>query len=111
MPMHALSPLLRRSRLAPLALACSLLVPGPAWSQAAPAPAPAAAAAARAPAGGDMVSSRSSVPAAALGAEPWLALEARRGQLIAARNAQEAVEPASLTQRMPAYVVFEALES
>ncbi len=109
MPMTAFSPLLHRSRLAPLALACSLLVSGAAWSQATSAPA--APAAAQAPAGVDMVSNLSSIPAPTLGAKAWLTLDATSGQVIAAQNPQEAVEPASLTKLMAAYVIFEALES
>ncbi|MFC4298721.1 D-alanyl-D-alanine carboxypeptidase family protein [Castellaniella hirudinis] len=110
MPMTAFLPL-RRSRLAPLALACSLLVPGAAWSQAASEPAAPAAAAAQAPAGIDMVSNLSNIPAPTLGAKAWLTLDATSGQVIAAQNPQEAVEPASLTKLMSAYVIFEALES
>lgn len=106
--MNAFSSLLRRSRLAPLTLACSLLMSGAAWSQEKPEP---AAAAAQAPAGFDMVSNLSNIPAPTLGAKAWLTLDATSGQIIAAQNPQEAVEPASLTKLMSAYVIFEALES
>ncbi len=106
--MNAFPPLLRRSRLAPLALACSLLMSGAAWSQAAPEP---AAATASAPAGIDMVNNLSNIPAPALGAKAWLTLDATSGQVIAAQGPREAVEPASLTKLMSAYVIFEALES
>src|SRR5690606_6746777 len=108
MPMNALSLFLRRSRLAPLTLACSLLVSGAAWSQTAPEP---AAATALAPAGIDMVNTLSGIPAPTLGAKAWLTLDATSGQVIAAQHPQEAVEPASLTKLMSAYVIFEALET
>ena len=107
--MNALPPLLCRSRLAPLALACSLLVSGGAWAQtSAPAVTPAAAPAASAEI--DMVSSLSNIPAPALSVKAWLTLDATSGQVIAAQNPQMAVEPASLTKLMSAYVIFEALE-
>lgn len=120
MPMSFVLPPLRRFRLAPLALSCALLIPGAAWSQtAAPAKAPAAApAAATAPADGtpaasttEGVSTLSSIPVPALGAKAWLTLDATSGQIIAAQNPKEAVEPASLTKLMSAYVIFEAIES
>src|SRR5690606_2899323 len=107
MPMKALSPLSRRSRLAPLALACSLLVSGAVWAQSAPAP---AAAPAAAPAQIDMVSSLSNIPAPTLSVKAWLTLDATSGQIIASQNPQMAVEPASLTKLMAAYVIFEAIE-
>lgn len=100
--------LFRRSRLAHLTLACSLLMSGAAWSQEKPVP---AAAAAQAPAGFEMVSSLSNIPAPTLGAKAWLTLDANSGQVIAAQNPQQTVEPASLTKLMSAYVIFDALES
>lgn len=110
--MNVFQPLPRRSRLAPLALACSLLVSGAAWSQESSAPALAAvSAAASAPAGVAMVSSLSNIPAPVLGAKAWLTLDATSGQIISAQSPQEAVEPASLTKLMASYVIFEALES
>jgi D-alanyl-D-alanine carboxypeptidase (penicillin-binding protein 5/6) len=111
--MNALSLLFRRSRLVPLTLACSLLVSGHVWAQsAAPAPtaANAPAPAATAPAGVDMVSSLSNIPAPTLSVKAWLTLDANSGQIIAAQNPQMAVEPASLTKLMSAYVIFEAIE-
>ena len=100
--------LFRRSRLAHLTLACSLLMSGAVWSQEKPVP---AAAAAQAPAGFEMVSSLSNIPAPTLGAKAWLTLDANSGQVIAAQNPQQTVEPASLTKLMSAYVIFDALES
>ncbi|MCZ4328878.1 D-alanyl-D-alanine carboxypeptidase [Castellaniella denitrificans] len=81
---------------------------GAVWSQEKPVP---AAAAAQAPAGFEMVSSLSNIPAPTLGAKAWLTLDANSGQVIAAQNPQQTVEPASLTKLMSAYVIFDALES
>jgi serine-type D-Ala-D-Ala carboxypeptidase (penicillin-binding protein 5/6) len=113
--------LLFRRRLCAVALALStaFAMPGAAWSQAAP-----AASAAAAPASGtqpaapqkaepdlDMVSALSNIPAPTLGAKAWLTLDATSGQIIAAQNPQEAIEPASLTKLMSDYVIFIALDS
>lgn len=57
------------------------------------------------------VSELSKIPAPTLGAKAWLTLDANSGQVIATQDANERVEPASLTKLMSAYVVFEALES
>lgn len=46
-----------------------------------------------------------------LGAKAWLTLDANSGQVIAAQNPDERVEPASLTKLMAAYIVFEALDT
>jgi serine-type D-Ala-D-Ala carboxypeptidase (penicillin-binding protein 5/6) len=46
----------------------------------------------------------------ALGARAWLLLDATSGQLIASRNPEERVEPASLTKLMTAYIAFSALK-
>src|SRR5690606_4003702 len=51
------------------------------------------------------------VPPPTLTAKAWLTLDANSGQIIAAQNPDEKVEPASLTKLMAAYIVFEALES
>src|SRR3546814_9492486 len=51
------------------------------------------------------------VPAPSLTAKAWLTLDANSGQIIAAQNPEEKVEPASLTKLMTAYVVFDALEN
>lgn len=84
---------------------------------AAPAPAataPAAVAAAAAPvlAGGiAMVGDLATVPAPVLTAKAWLTLDVNSGQIIAAQNPDEKIEPASLTKLMSAYVVFEAIDN
>jgi D-alanyl-D-alanine carboxypeptidase (penicillin-binding protein 5/6) len=51
------------------------------------------------------------VPAPTLTAKAWLTLDVNSGQVIAAQNPQERVEPASLTKLMAAYLVFEAIEN
>jgi len=51
------------------------------------------------------------VPPPTLTAKAWLTMDANSGQIIAAQNPDEKVEPASLTKLMAAYIVFEALES
>lgn len=58
-----------------------------------------------------MISELSNIPAPTLGAKAWMTLDANSGQVIAAVNPNEPVEPASLTKIMSAYVIFEALES
>ncbi|WP_066457591.1 D-alanyl-D-alanine carboxypeptidase family protein [Castellaniella caeni] len=105
-------------RLAPLALSLVLgcaVLPGASWAQkAAPAPAATQAAdtaAAPAESTTEGVSTLSSIPVPALGVKAWLTLDANSGQIIAAQNPKQAVEPASLTKLMSAYVIFEALES
>jgi D-alanyl-D-alanine carboxypeptidase (penicillin-binding protein 5/6) len=45
----------------------------------------------------------------ALGARAWLLLDATSGQLLASRNPDERIEPASLTKLMTAYIAFSAL--
>jgi D-alanyl-D-alanine carboxypeptidase (penicillin-binding protein 5/6) len=57
------------------------------------------------------VSDLSQIPAPVLGAKAWMTLDANSGQVIAAQNPDERVEPASLTKLMAAYIVFEALDS
>lgn len=105
----ALPPILRRFRLAPLALSCALLAPA-AWS-ATGAEQPPAATETTAATPAEGVSALSNIPAPALGVKAWLTLDATSGQIIAAQNPNAAVEPASLTKLMSAYVVFEALEN
>jgi serine-type D-Ala-D-Ala carboxypeptidase (penicillin-binding protein 5/6) len=46
----------------------------------------------------------------ALSSRAWLLLDATSGQLIASRNREERVEPASLTKLMTAYVAFSAIK-
>lgn len=53
----------------------------------------------------------STVPAPTLPVNAWLTLDVNSGQIIAAQNADELVEPASLTKLMSAYLVFDALEN
>src|SRR5699024_8436540 len=45
-----------------------------------------------------------------LPARAWLSVDASTGQLIAAKDLEEQIEPASLTKLMTAYLVFDALE-
>lgn len=63
------------------------------------------------PAGITAVGELSSVPAPTLSARAWLTLDVNSGQIIAAQNPDEKIEPASLTKLMAAYLVFEALEN
>lgn len=56
-----------------------------------------------------MVADFSSIPMPELAAKAWLTLDANSGQVIAAANINEKVEPASLTKIMAAYVVFDAI--
>jgi D-alanyl-D-alanine carboxypeptidase (penicillin-binding protein 5/6) len=58
-----------------------------------------------------MVGDLATVPAPNLTAKAWLTLDVNSGQVIAAQNPNEKVEPASLTKIMSAYLVFEALET
>jgi len=53
----------------------------------------------------------STVPAPNLPVKAWLTLDVNSGQVIAAQNPDEKVEPASLTKLMAAYLVFDALEN
>ncbi|OWT58314.1 D-alanyl-D-alanine carboxypeptidase family protein [Candidimonas nitroreducens] len=48
-------------------------------------------------------------PPPALTAKAWLLLDAESGQVIAEQNADERIEPASLTKIMTAYLVFQAI--
>ncbi len=57
------------------------------------------------------LSELSSIPAPTLGAKAWLSLDVNSDQIIATHNADERIEPASLTKLMTAYLVFDALES
>ena len=86
-----------------------------AQESAAPGAAPAAAAQASQAAPVSMavptVSELATIPPPALTARAWMTLDANSGQVIAAQNLDESVEPASLTKLMSAYVVFDALEN
>ncbi len=55
------------------------------------------------------VAQLSSIPVPELAAKAWLTLDANSGQIIAANNINQKVEPASLTKIMTAYVVFNAI--
>ncbi|NLJ62300.1 MAG: D-alanyl-D-alanine carboxypeptidase [Alcaligenaceae bacterium] len=57
------------------------------------------------------LSELSTIPAPTLGAKAWLSLDVNSDQIIATHNADERIEPASLTKLMTAYLVFDALES
>uniref|UniRef100_UPI0039F0BD1F D-alanyl-D-alanine carboxypeptidase family protein n=1 Tax=Bordetella sputigena TaxID=1416810 RepID=UPI0039F0BD1F len=52
----------------------------------------------------------SPIPAPAIAARAWIAVDVNSGQVLAASNADQQVEPASLTKIMTAYVVFDALD-
>lgn len=56
------------------------------------------------------VAELSTVPLPNLAANAWLSLDMNSGQVIAAKDIDAPVEPASLTKLMAAYVVFKALE-
>ncbi len=58
-----------------------------------------------------MAGDLSSVPAPTLDAKAWLVLDATSGQIIAASNPDERIEPASLTKLMSADIVFDALDN
>lgn len=102
MPMTPRSSLAMSSALlACVALMCAMLMPGRVSAQGAGGTAPQVVA---------MASQLSNIPAPALGAKAWMTLDANSGQVIAAQDPDEPVEPASLTKLMSAYVIFEALE-
>ena len=50
------------------------------------------------------------VPVPDLAAKAWLLLDAQSGAVIAEQNADERIEPASLTKIMTAYLVFKAIK-
>lgn len=86
------------------------IVLAPAFSGAQEAPA-APAASSPAQTAVSMVGELAPVPAPTLAAKAWLTLDANSGQVITAQNVDDAVEPASLTKIMSAYVVFDAIEN
>ena len=51
------------------------------------------------------------VPPPAVTARSWVLVDATSNQVLASGNAEERVEPASLTKLMTAYLVFEALQT
>jgi D-alanyl-D-alanine carboxypeptidase (penicillin-binding protein 5/6) len=52
----------------------------------------------------------SPIPAPVLAAKAWITIDVNSGQVLAASNPDQPVEPASLTKIMTAYVVFNALD-
>jgi D-alanyl-D-alanine carboxypeptidase (penicillin-binding protein 5/6) len=56
------------------------------------------------------VAELSTVPLPDLAAKAWLSLDMNSGQVIAAKDMDTEVEPASLTKLMAAYLIFKALE-
>lgn len=92
-------------------VAALAIATAPVVAQAQEAPPAVTAQAAAQPAAIALVGDLASVPAPALGATAWLSLDMNSGQVIAAHNLDERIEPASLTKIMAAYLVFEALES
>ncbi|WP_323123632.1 D-alanyl-D-alanine carboxypeptidase family protein [Burkholderia alba] len=77
---------------------------------AAKAKAPAAAVAAE-PTGAPATFMPGAVPPPGVNARSWVLVDASSNQVLASGNADERVEPASLTKLMTAYLVFEALDS
>ncbi len=51
-----------------------------------------------------------SAPAHAIKASSWILIDQASGQVIAGHDADQSVEPASLTKLMTAYAVFHALQ-
>ena len=52
----------------------------------------------------------SSVPAPAIAAKAWITVDVTSGQVVASSNAEQKIEPASLTKIMTAYLAFSALK-
>ncbi|PJO24607.1 D-alanyl-D-alanine carboxypeptidase [Burkholderia glumae] len=80
-------------------------------AQAKPAARAKAAAAAEAPTGAPATYLPGAVPPPGVNARSWVLVDASSNQVLASGNADERVEPASLTKLMTAYLVFEALAS
>ncbi|MEX3526715.1 MAG: serine hydrolase, partial [Burkholderia sp.] len=74
-------------------------------------PAKKAAAAAAAPTGAPATYMPGAVPPPGVNARSWVLVDASSNQVLASGNADERVEPASLTKLMTAYLVFEALST
>ncbi|MEX3628302.1 MAG: D-alanyl-D-alanine carboxypeptidase family protein [Burkholderia sp.] len=85
------------------------LVTTVAGAPAKPAKKPAAAAAA--PTGAPATYMPGAVPPPGVNARSWVLVDASSNQVLASGNADERVEPASLTKLMTAYLVFEALST
>ncbi|WDD95475.1 D-alanyl-D-alanine carboxypeptidase [Burkholderia sp. FERM BP-3421] len=77
---------------------------------AAKAKAPAAPAAAE-PTGAPATFMPGAVPPPGVNARSWVLVDASSNQILASGNADERIEPASLTKLMTAYLVFEALDA
>ncbi|MBI0327180.1 D-alanyl-D-alanine carboxypeptidase family protein [Burkholderia plantarii] len=71
----------------------------------------AAAAATEAPTGAPATYLPGAVPPPGVNARSWVLVDASSNQVLASGNADERVEPASLTKLMTAYLVFEALST
>ncbi|NIF74099.1 D-alanyl-D-alanine carboxypeptidase, partial [Burkholderia sp. Ap-962] len=69
------------------------------------------AAAAAAPTGAPATYMPGAVPPPGVNARSWVLVDASSNQVLASGNADERVEPASLTKLMTAYLVFEALST
>ena len=52
----------------------------------------------------------SSVPAPAIAAKAWITLDVTSGQVVSSSNADQKIEPASLTKIMTAYLAFTAIK-
>lgn len=52
----------------------------------------------------------SSVPAPAIAAKAWITVDVTSGQIVSSSNADQKIEPASLTKIMTAYLAFSALK-
>jgi D-alanyl-D-alanine carboxypeptidase (penicillin-binding protein 5/6) len=94
----AFAPVMATAQKAPAAPVAAPAAPAPATVQAL---APASAI--------PTVSDFSTIPSPTVAATAWLTLDVNSGQIIGASNAQQQIEPASLTKVMAAYVVFDAL--
>jgi len=101
---------LRRAFTAALVVIAPLAIPFASHAEDSPATAVAAPAPSLAPEL-TRVGELSSIPAPSLAVPAWLSLDANSGQIIAAQNSHEKIEPASLTKIMTAYLVFDALEN
>lgn len=59
---------------------------------------------------GAATAAQAQIPAPSIAAKAWLLIDVPAGQTLASQNAEERVEPASLTKLMTAYIVFTALK-
>jgi len=102
----------RRFALATVASACFLAFPATMPASALAAAAPPATTSSATPSAPPMstVGLLSSVPAPAVAARSWVAIDVTSDQILAEDRADERIEPASLTKVMTAYLVFNALK-